>query len=155
MNSIVRGADLLIAKLQASGQVVDLAIRFYVANVFFSAGLVKIGNWAGTLYLFREEYRVPVLPPVAAAWLGAFGELFFPPLLALGLATRFAALSLFFVNIVAVISVWHVIGANEAARISHFYWGLLLLVVLCHGPGKLSMDHWIRTRLAERPDDRL
>jgi putative oxidoreductase len=146
--SILRRLDVLLAPLQALGQVVDLAIRIYVANVFFSSGLVKAGNWAGTLYLFSEEYRVPLLPPVAAAWLGAFGELFFPPLLALGLATRFAALSLFFVNAVAVISFWHVIGGNEAARMSHFYWALLLLVTLCHGPGKLSLDHWLRTRFA-------
>jgi putative oxidoreductase len=147
MKSIVQRMDNAIAALQTFGHAVDLAMRLYVANVFFSSGLLKIGNWDGTLYLFREEYRVPLLPPVAAAWLGVFGELLFPPLLALGLATRFAALSLFFVNVVAVISFWHVIGGNEAARMSHFYWGLLLLVTLCHGPGKLSLDHWIRTRL--------
>jgi putative oxidoreductase len=86
---------------------------------------------------------VPLLPPELAAWLGTFGELAFPPLLALGLAARFAALSLSLVNVVAVISFWHVLAENEAARMSHFYWGLLLLVTLCHGPGKLSLDHWI------------
>jgi len=148
MKSIVQWMDNAIGALRSFGHAVDLAIRIYVADVFFSSGLVKIGNWDGTLYLFREEYHVPLLPPVAAAWLGAFGELAFPPLLALGLAARFAALSLFFVNAVAVYSFWHVIGENEAARMSHFYWGLLLLVTLCHGPGKLSLDHWIRTRLA-------
>jgi putative oxidoreductase len=41
-----------------------------------------------------------------------------------------------------VIAFWHVLAENEAARMSHFYWGLLLLVTLCHGPGKLSLDHW-------------
>lgn len=148
MKSFVVRIDSVIAPLQASGHAVDLAIRLYVANVFFSSGLLKIGNWDGTLYLFREQYHVPLLPPVAAAWLGAFGELFFPPLLALGLATRFAALSLSFVNVVAVISFWHVLAENEAAQMSHFYWGLLLLVILCHGPGKLSLDHWIWTRYA-------
>jgi putative oxidoreductase len=139
----------VITLLRAFGHAVDLAIRLIVANVFFSSGLVKIGNWDGTLYLFREEYRVPLLPPEAAAYLGAFGELFFPPLLALGLAARFAALSLSFVNIVAVISFWHVLYENEAARMSHFYWGLLLLVTLCHGPGKLSLDQWIWARLGK------
>jgi putative oxidoreductase len=148
MKPIMVRVDSVIAPLQTFGHVVDLAIRLYVANVFFSSGLIKIANWSGTLYLFREQYHVPLLPPVAAAWLGAFGELFFPPLLALGLATCFAALSLFFVNIVAVVSFWHVLGDNEAARMSHFYWGLLLLVPLSHGPGKLSIDHWIWTRWA-------
>lgn len=123
---------------------VDLAIRIEIAQAFFRSGLVKIGNWSGTLYLFRNEYRVPLLPPEAAAWLGTFGELVLPPLLAFGLAARFAAAGLTIVNIVAVISFWHVLGENEAALASHFYWGLLLLVTLCHGPGKLSLDHLIR-----------
>ena len=143
MNSIVRRVDAVIAPLTAFRHVIDLAIRLYVANVFFSSGLVKIGNWDGTLYLFENEYRVPLLPPELAAWLGTFGELFFPPLLALGLAARFAALSLSVVNVVAVVSFWHVLGGNEAARMSHFYWGLLLLVTACHGPGMLSVDRLI------------
>lgn len=136
--------------LDACAHLLDLAIRLYVAQVFFRSGLLKIGNWAGTLYLFENEYRVPLLPPEAAAWLGTFGELFFPPLLALGLATRFAALSLSVFNVVAVLSFWHVLGGNEAARMSHFYWGLLLLVPLCYGPGKLSLDYWIWRRIVAR-----
>ena len=76
------------------------------------------------------------------------------PLLLLGLAGRFSALSLSFVNIVAVVSYWHVLGKNEAALASHYYWGLLLLVTLLHGPGKLSLDHWIR-RWAEARSGRL
>lgn len=140
----------VIGWLQALGQIVDLAIRLYVAQVFFRSGLLKIGNWDGTLYLFENEYRVPLLPPEAAAWLGTFGELFFPPLLALGLAARFAALSLSAVNAVAVISFWHVLGQNEAALMSHFYWGALLLVTLCHGPGSLSLDHFIWRHIARK-----
>ena len=95
---------------------------------------------------------MPFLPPEAAAWLGTFGELAFPPLLALGLAARFCAVSLSFVNAVAVISFWHVLGQNEAALMSHYYWGLLLLVTLCHGPGKLSIDYLLRKRLRLAPE---
>ncbi len=133
--------------LHAGAHVLDFAIRFYVAEVFFRSGLLKIRNWDGTMYLFESEYRVPLLAPELAAWLGTFGELFFPPLLALGLAARFAALSLSVFNIVAVVSFWHVLGTNQPALMSHFYWGMLLLVTLCHGPGKLSLDHWIWRRL--------
>lgn len=132
--------------LDAGAPVVDLAIRLYVAQVFFRSGLLKIGNWDGTLYLFENEYRVPLLSPVAAAGLGTFGELFLPPLLALGLAARFAALSLSVFNVVAVISFWHVLSRNDAALTSHFYWGVLLLVTLCHGPGGFSLDHWLWPR---------
>jgi putative oxidoreductase len=144
MNALLLSwCERVIGWLRAAGHALDLVIRFYMAEVFFRSGLLKIRNWDGTMYLFENEYRVPLLPPELAAWLGTFGELAFPPLLALGLAARFAALSLSLVNVVAVISFWHVLAENEAARMSHFYWGLLLLVTLCHGPGKLSLDHWI------------
>jgi len=136
-------SNRIIGWLQGAGHVLDLGIRLYVAEVFFRSGLLKIGHWSGTLYLFSNEYHVPLLPPEVAAWIGTFGELAFPPLLALGLASRFAALSLTFVNIMAVVSYWHVLGTNEAARMSHVYWGVLLLVTLCHGPGKLSLDHLV------------
>jgi putative oxidoreductase len=143
---VLRIAPRVLGGLQGAAHVLDLGIRLYMADVFFRSGLVKIRNWDGTLYLFENEYRVPLLPPELAAWLGTFGELLFPPLLALGLAARFAALSLSAVNLVAVVSFWHVLAENEAARMSHVYWALLLLVTLCHGPGKISVDHWIRRR---------
>src|SRR5258705_12300764 len=82
----------------------DLAIRLWVANVFFKSGLAKIQNWEGTLYLFQNEYKVPLLPPELAAYAGVGTELFFPILLALGLATRFTGFVLFVFNIVAVLS---------------------------------------------------
>jgi putative oxidoreductase len=140
----------LISWLQAGAHGLDLAIRLYVASVFFRSGLLKIGNWDGTLYLFEHEYKVPLLAPVAAAWLGTFAELFLPVLLALGLAARFAALSLSVFNLVAVVSFWHVLGENQAALNSHWYWGVLLAVTLFHGPGKLSLDHLIWTRMHDR-----
>ena len=128
----------------------DLWIRWDVASAFFRSGLTKTESWDKTVFLFQAEYHVPLLPPEVAAALGTFGELFFPPLLLLGLAGRFSALSLSVVNIVAVISYWHVLGKNEAALASHYYWGLLLLVTLLHGPGKLSCDAWISRFLQKR-----
>lgn len=134
----------ILAWLLPATPLLDLWIRWDVASAFFRSGLTKIDSWDKTVFLFQEEYHVPLLPPQAAAFLGTFGELAFPPLLLLGLAGRFAALSLSFVNIVAVVSYWHVLGGNEAALASHYYWGLLLLVTLLHGPGTLSLDHRIR-----------
>ena len=134
----------ILAWLALATPLLDLWIRWDVASAFFRSGLTKIDSWDKTVFLFHEEYHVPLLPPEVAAALGTFGELAFPPLLLLGLAGRFSALSLSFVNVVAVISYWHVLGKNEAALASHYYWGLLLLVTLLHGPGKLSLDHWIR-----------
>jgi putative oxidoreductase len=138
------GWNKLLAWLGVLTPLVDLLIRYDVANAFFKSGLTKIESWDKTVFLFQEEYHVPLLPPEVAALFGTFGELVFPPLLLLGLAGRFAAFSLFFVNIVAVVSYWHVLGKNEAALASHFYWGVLLAITLLHGPGKLSLDHWVR-----------
>jgi putative oxidoreductase len=89
-------------------------------------------------------FGVSWLPPEVAAWLGTATEPFLPPLLALGLVTRFAALSLSAFNIVAVISFWHVLGGNQAALNSHLYWGVLLAVT---GPGKFSLDHLLWKRV--------
>jgi len=136
--------------LALAAPVLDLAIRLDVANVFFKSGLTKIDDWDKTVFLFQEEYHVPLLPPGLAAFLGTFGELAFPPLLALGLAGRFSALALSIVNVMAVVAYWHVLGNNEAALMSHFYWGVLLLVTLLHGPGKLSLDHWLWVWLERR-----
>jgi putative oxidoreductase len=123
----------------------DLAIRLWVANVFFKSGLTKIQNWEGTMYLFQNEYKVPLLPPELAAYAGTATELAFPILLVLGLATRFSALVLFVFNIIAVISYP---GLEEVGLKDHQHWGLLLLVPLLHGPGKLSLDHLLGKRFA-------
>jgi putative oxidoreductase len=81
-----------------------LGARLYVAWVFFKSGLTKLNNWESTLELFEYEYVVPVLDSVSAAYLATVGELVLPVLLALGLFSRKAALGLFIVNYVAVIS---------------------------------------------------
>jgi putative oxidoreductase len=127
--------------------VVDLAVRMVVGAAFFQSGLTKIQSWDTTLALFENEYSVPVLPPEVAAYAGTFTELFFPVLLVLGLGGRFAAGVLFVFNIIAVISY---ADLSEAGIMQHQYWGLLLLVTLLHGPGRLSIDHFIRRRFLGR-----
>jgi putative oxidoreductase len=124
--------------------VADLAVRLWVATVFFKSGLVKIQSWESTLALFTYEYSVPVLSPEMAAYLGTFTELVFPVFLALGLAGRFSAAVLFFFNIIAVISYP---ALNEAGLEQRLVWGIMLLVTLLHGPGKLSLDYWIGRKL--------
>ncbi len=124
--------------------IADLGVRLWVADVFFKSGLVKIQSWDTTLLLFSSEYSVPVLSPELAAYMGTFTELFFPVLLALGLGSRFAAGVLFIFNIVAVISYPEL---NAPGIEQHKVWGLMLLVSLLHGPGKLSLDQWLFKKL--------
>ncbi|MBK8815922.1 MAG: DoxX family protein [Methylococcaceae bacterium] len=121
----------------------DLILRCWVAYAFWVSGLTKIQNWDSTLYLFNEEYSVPFLPPEIAAYLGTAAELVSPVLLSFGLLGRFAALALFLFNIVAVIS-YPDLGAAGIEQ--HKVWGVMLLVCFLHGPGKLSIDHWVRQR---------
>lgn len=121
----------------------DLVIRLWVANVFWKSGLTKLQSFETTIQLFQYEYEVPLLPPEVAAYLSTFSELFFSVLLAIGLAGRLGALGLFVLNIVAVIAYP---ALNEAGLIQHQLWGLLLLVPLLHGPGKLSLDHILARR---------
>lgn len=120
-----------------------LAIRLYVARVFFLSGLTKVHDWNITLALFENEYRVPLLTPAVAAALGTFGELTLPVLLVLGFRTRFAALALFVFNIVAATSYP---GLSDAGLKDHFLWGALLLVALFYGPGRISADALLQGR---------
>jgi putative oxidoreductase len=119
----------------------DLFIRFWIAKVFFFAALTKINSWSSTLFLFQHEYHVPLLSAKMAAILGTGAELVLPVLILLGLFGRLPAFMLFVFNIVAVISYPFLL--TEGGRIGlndHFYWGILLMVIMFHGYGKLSLD---------------
>lgn len=130
------------------GSLMSLAIRLYVGWQFFKSGLVKVGDWSATLALFRDEYHVPLLPPEAAAVMGAAGELALPILLLLGLFSRPAALGLFAVNLMAVISYPQLFKFEcPAGLYDHFYWGALLLVLVVFGPGRLALDNWLAGKI--------
>jgi len=124
-----------------------LAARFYVAWVFFAAGLTKLRDWDSTLFLFEEEYIVPFIPFELAAYLGTAGEILLPIILVLGIASRFGALGLTVVNVVAVISLTEI---APAALYAHVIWGLLLLQTVFFGAGKISLDYLLKTKLAKQ-----
>jgi putative oxidoreductase len=129
-----------------------LGTRWYVSWQFLKSGWLKLTTWDTTLELFRSEYHVPVLPPGLAAVAGTFGELFFPLLLVLGLFTRIGALGLFAVNLMAVVSYWHVLGGEgmEAALAQHVLWGYMIAVIVFVGGGGVSLDSLLETRAAAR-----
>lgn len=132
--------------------VVLAAIRVWIGWEFFKSGWLKAMSWDSTLFLFREEYRVPLLPSNVAAFAGTAGELVFPVLLWLGLAGRLGALGLSAVNVMAVIAYAHVLLSEgfEAALGQHYLWGFALLILVVFGPGKLSADHLLATRSPHR-----
>ena len=124
----------------------QLAMRLWIARVFFLSGLTKLQDWDTTVLLFQEEYRVPLLPPDLAALMGTAFELGMPILLVVGLASRLAALPLLGMSLV----IQFVLGAANPAydSVEHVYWMFLLLAIVVHGPGALSLDHVIRRLLA-------
>ena len=125
----------------------DLGLRLYLANVFIKSGLTKIQSWDSTLYLFSEEYHVPLLNPEFAAWLATGAELGLPVLLVVGLFGRFAAAGLFILNAVAAVSYPEL---SEAGLNQHLSWGLLLAVLLVFSRGRWSVDAWLESRLSKR-----
>jgi putative oxidoreductase len=142
MNALTRALDLLSRALVALQPAFALSARLYVSWVFLKSGWLKITAWDQTVSLFEIEYHVPLLSPLAAAVLGTLGELFFPLLLIVGLAGRFAAVSLFAVNVLAVISYSHVLYQEgfEAAIAQHYLWGFMLAMLAVYGPGSWSLD---------------
>jgi len=137
----------IYTKIDMAAPIANLAIRLWVANVFFKSGLTKIKTWDSTLYLFENEYSVPLLPPETAAMMGTTVELFFPVLLVLGLAGRIGAFVLFIFNIIAVISYPEL---NAAGLRDHEVWGIMLLVPLLYGPGKISIDYFINKKFGPK-----
>lgn len=133
-----------VSALELLQPLAQLAARFYVAQAFFLSGLTKIHDWETTLALFTDEYKVPLLPPMAAAIAGTTGELVLPVLLLLGLTGRFAALGLSVMNVVAVISLAEI---APAALQQHVFWGSVLIGLALWGPGKLSLDRVLEPRL--------
>jgi putative oxidoreductase len=141
-HTLHRWHDALARALDFLRSPLLLATRLWVGWQFLKSGWLKLTNWDTTLTLFQSEYQVPLVSPGVAAVAGTAGELLFPLLLVLGLFARVGALGLFAVNLLAVVSYWHVIGGEgyEAAVGQHFLWGFMLLVLAAFGPGRISLD---------------
>ena len=131
----------VVRVLESLIPVFDLSVRLYLASIFWTGGMVKLSSWMSTVMLFTMVYDVPVLPPEIAAYLSTAVELGGSFLLAIGLGGRWAALSLFGLNIVASLTYGQL---SEAALQEAFYWGILFLYFVLHGPGLLSADALLR-----------
>ncbi len=136
---------------------IALLARFSVAAVFWKSGQTKIQGLAidivggdfqlgwprlsdSAIALFRDEYRLPLVPPEIAAPLAACAEHVFPLLLLAGLATRFSALALLGMTLTIQLFVY------PDAYPTHGTWAALLLYLVAQGPGRLSLDQWIARR---------
>lgn len=131
---------------------IALLARFSIAAIFWKSGQTKVQGFAmdivsgefqfgwprlsdSVVDLFREEYRLPLLPPEFAALMGATAEHIFPALILLGLATRFSALALLGMTATIQLLVY------PDAYPTHGVWAAVLLYLVARGPGRLSLDH--------------
>lgn len=131
--------------------------RFSVAAIFWKSGQTKIQGFSldivsgefqfgmprladAVVDLFRDEYRLPLLPPELAAIMAAWAEHVFPALILLGLATRFSALALLVMTATIQVFVY------PDAYPTHGVWAAVLLFLVARGPGPLSLDALIARR---------
>jgi putative oxidoreductase len=123
---------------------VALAARIFPAAVFWQSGQTKVQGWRVTdtaVFLFREEYRLPLIDPVVATYLATFAEHLFPALLVVGLATRLSAIALLVMTMVIQIFVY------PGAWPTHGTWIACFLVLVARGAGAISLDQLIFTSL--------
>jgi putative oxidoreductase len=124
---------------------VALISRLSIGAVFWQSGQTKVDGWHVTdsaVYLFQNEYRLPLIDPWLAAHLAAFAEHFLPLLLWLGFASRLSALALLGMTLVIEIFVY------PDAWPTHGTWAVCLLVIIAGGPGRVSLDSFISRRWA-------
>lgn len=130
--------------------------RVHMALIFWRSGQTKIANLDTAVTLFEYEYLPKwaenskdvfgldlswTLPKAEiAAPLSAYAELGLPVLLALGLAGRVSAFGL--IVMTATIELFIYPGTTE-----HYHWMTILFLLMATGPGKISIDHFIRQKL--------
>lgn len=123
---------------------IALASRLALAAIFWLSGRTKVDGLLtvnDTAYtLFREDYKVPLLPPEFAAHMATYAEHLFPLLLIAGLATRLSALSL--LGMTAVIQVF----VYPDAWPTHLTWAVPMLYLIARGGGRFSADAAIGLR---------
>jgi putative oxidoreductase len=141
MSAIVR--KLIAAMEMLPYSILALLGRFAIGLVFWNSARTKVEGWdlfrvnEGTLQLFTEEYKLPIIPPEIAALLAQIAEHTFSVLIIVGLATRFSALALFGMTMVIEIFVY------PDAYVIHGTWAAVLLMFVKFGPGKVSLDHFV------------
>jgi putative oxidoreductase len=116
---------------------ISYVARIGIGATFFRSGMLKIAGWADgtTLALFRDEYKLPLIPPAIAAYLATAAEMTLPLLIFAGLSTRFAAAGLLFMTLVIEIFVY------PNAFDTHGVWAVSLLYLMKYGAGALSLDN--------------
>jgi putative oxidoreductase len=120
---------------------IALLARLSVAWQFWIAGRARVdGGWdvweprSATMTLYLGGLNIRWIPYEAAAIATQLAEFALPVLLAVGLASRFAALGLLVLVIVFEVFV------HPGPYAIHGMWAALLLLIIKAGPGSVSLD---------------
>lgn len=122
----------------------DLIARIWVAQIFLQDGWNKLQNWENTVRLFDNHY---FLSPAFTAGLALGAEIILPILLILGLGGRIMIFLFFIFNIITMYSynfIWTPEGSTNLNQ--QIAWGMVLMLLMLHGPGKYSLDYWLHRR---------
>jgi putative oxidoreductase len=140
-----RGPFAHFARIAARLLPLDLILlvqRLGIAAIFFQSGRTKVEGWFtlsdSTFYLFETDYRLPLLPPVEAAYAATIAEHLFPILLVLGLFTRLSATALLVMTLVIEIFVY------PDAWPTHLSWAGLAIPLIAMGGGRVALDRLVR-----------
>ncbi len=120
---------------------VELAIRLWLGQIFFVSGVIKLTNWHTALALAATEYPVGWIDPMTAAVLGVVIEVGGGALLTAGLMTRYAAIPMLLLSLVA--QIYYLPFDNQLFWVALFGWYAVF------GAGALSLDHLFARGLAD------
>lgn len=141
---VSRLADLRAMAARFPLSVLEFGMRLAVGATFFKSGMNKFQSFDSAIDLFREEYRLPLLPPEIAAYMGTTVELCAPALLVLGIFARFGAAAL----LVMTLTIQFLVYPGNWPE--HLMWASILAYVLTRGPGALSIDRIVAFNLFGR-----
>jgi putative oxidoreductase len=124
---------------------VALAVPFWRSGVLKWNGFLKLSDTAVTLFTDEFMLHLPGGPyhypaPAVMASLSGCGEIIFPVLLVLGLATRFAALGLLLMTLIVELTI-------PGGWPMHIAWAAMALGIMAWGPGRLSIDFGLQTTI--------
>ncbi len=123
--------------------IVELIGRIFLSALFLIEGFGKISNQENVI-MYMEDYGVPEILFVPATVL----EILFPLLLIVGYKTKWAAAVMaLFTFTVAII--FHT-DFSEGMQMIFFLKDLAIaggfMIVLVYGPGKISLDHYFKSK---------
>ena|SRR3990170_3606798 len=150
MNVMITFVKFIFDQLNVAGSFLpQLGLRFLLAYEFWESGVEKYTgkNWFGDI---QADFPFPFNHvPVEISWfLSTWSELIGAVGLIIGLGTRFWALSLIILDVVA----WYSVHAGNGYNVcdNGFKLPLIYLIMLLPlfftGPGKAGLDHLIAQR---------